>query len=346
MLTLATLERILDRLPTLRIGLIGDLFLDRYLEIDPICHELSLETGLEAYQVTRIRNSPGALGTVLNNLHALGVGQLLPLTVVGDDGQADDLERCLAARGVSCEGLLRDAARLTPTYTKPMVWRDGGWHELNRLDLRTRGPISSATIERLIAALEASFPLYDGWIVSDQVNEAEWGVVSATVRTRLSDLARRHPKTLVLVDSRTQTAHFRHAVLKPNLSECRRALDLLAGGVPDSAELTPGAVAQRVAQGTGCLVMCTVGEAGMIVCPPDEEPANVPAVKVTGPIDVVGAGDSATAGVVAAWLAGASPLEAAAVGNLVASLTVQQLGTTGTASPAQVLERWHGCSKV
>jgi sugar/nucleoside kinase (ribokinase family) len=54
----------------------------------------------------------------------------------------------------------------------------------------------------------------------------------------------------------------------------------------------------------------------------------------------VGAGDSATAGIVSALLAGATRLEAAAVGNLVASITVQQLGTTGTASPAQVLARW------
>jgi sugar/nucleoside kinase (ribokinase family) len=40
-------------------------------------------------------------------------------------------------------------------------------------------------------------------------------------------------------------------------------------------------------------------------------------------------------------LAGASPVEAAAIGNLVASVTVQQLGTTGTATPQQVVARWH-----
>jgi hypothetical protein len=33
-------------------------------------------------------------------------------------------------------------------------------------------------------------------------------------------------------------------------------------------------------------------------------------------------------------------LEAATVGNLVASITVQQLGTTGTATPEQVRARW------
>jgi sugar/nucleoside kinase (ribokinase family) len=32
--------------------------------------------------------------------------------------------------------------------------------------------------------------------------------------------------------------------------------------------------------------------------------------------------------------------EAAAFGNLVASITIQQIGTTGTASPQQVRQRW------
>ena len=52
------------------------------------------------------------------------------------------------------------------------------------------------------------------------------------------------------------------------------------------------------------------------------------------------AGDSATSGMVLSLLAGATELEAAAVGNLVASITVQQIGTTGTATPQQVLQRW------
>ena len=41
-----------------------------------------------------------------------------------------------------------------------------------------------------------------------------------------------------------------------------------------------------------------------------------------------------------AMTAGCSPEEAAAFGDLVASLTVQQVGVTGTASPEQVRKRW------
>ena len=63
----------------------------------------------------------------------------------------------------------------------------------------------------------------------------------------------------------------------------------------------------------------------------------VPGFPVAGPVDIVGAGDSATSGIVASLLAGASESEAATIGNLVASITVQVIGSTGTATPDQVL---------
>jgi sugar/nucleoside kinase (ribokinase family) len=59
-----------------------------------------------------------------------------------------------------------------------------------------------------------------------------------------------------------------------------------------------------------------------------------------GPLDIVGAGDSATAGIVSALCAGATLEEAAIVGNVVASITVQQIGTTGTATQQQVREQF------
>ena len=83
MIELERLKQILGHYPQQRIGLVGDLFLDRYLQIEPGVCEMSVETDLEAYQVSSVRNSPGALGTVMNNLAALGVGQLVPVSVIG-----------------------------------------------------------------------------------------------------------------------------------------------------------------------------------------------------------------------------------------------------------------------
>ena len=84
-------------------------------------------------------------------------------------------------------------------------------------------------------------------------------------------------------------------------------------------------------------VFATRGADGMLVT--DPEPTVVPGVALEGPTDPTGAGDSATAGAVLALAAGATAPEAALVGNLVASITVQQLATTGTAQPEEVLKR-------
>ncbi len=79
-LTEDVIEGILRRLPNLTVGVLGDLFLDRYLDIDAGLTEPSLETGLDAYQVTRVRSYPGAAGTIINNLAALGVGRIYPIS--------------------------------------------------------------------------------------------------------------------------------------------------------------------------------------------------------------------------------------------------------------------------
>jgi rfaE bifunctional protein kinase chain/domain len=339
MITLERLETLLAGFKDRTIGLLGDLFLDRYLDVDPELRELSIETGLEAYQITRVRNYPGALGTVMNNLTALGVGRLVPVAVLGDDGQAFDLVKSLTKMPVDTAHLLRDPARLTPTYTKPMQRAaDGVWHELNRLDLRNQAAMCRETEDQLIEHMTEVFRATDGLIVLDQVNEIDWGVVTKRVRQQLGELARQSADKLIFVDSRRQIGEFHYGTLKPNVGECLAAL-----GRPESDKNLPGVAreaALELSRRTGRPLFCTLGEKGSLVVRPGMEPVEVSSYPVHGPVDTVGAGDSSTAGTVASLLAGATPVEAAAVGNLVASITVQQLGTTGTASQSQVLARW------
>src|SRR5271167_3454509 len=100
MLTDQSIERILAGIPQLTIGVLGDLFLDRYLDIDAALSEPSVETGLDAYQIVRVRSYPGAAGTVINNLAALGVGRILPIALIGDDGEGHELRLALDKLGV------------------------------------------------------------------------------------------------------------------------------------------------------------------------------------------------------------------------------------------------------
>ena len=69
----ARFQNITAQYPRLRVAVIGDFCLDRYLEIDPARAEVSIETGRTVHNVINVRSQPGAAGTILNNLVALGV---------------------------------------------------------------------------------------------------------------------------------------------------------------------------------------------------------------------------------------------------------------------------------
>lgn len=336
-ITRERLEAILANFPNLKIGLVGDLFLDRYLDIEPGVEELSIETGLEAYQIASVRNYPGALGTVMNNLTALGVGRLVPVTVIGDDGHGYDLLHELRKLPVDDQHIVQVADRLTPTYTKPLKQeRKREWHELNRLDVRSREPLAASTNREVAAHLQAAFEACDGLIVLDQINETNWGVINDETRAVLRGLTQQTPDKLMYIDSRAHLARFDFGVLKGNRAEVLGAV-----GLTEAADEAVSEAAHELSARAGQPVFVTIGEAGILVIEPTGDVSRSNAFPLQGEIDIVGAGDSATSGIVASLLSGGTPIEAADVGNLVASITVQQLGTTGTATPAQVLAR-HG----
>lgn len=337
MLTTSVIDRILATIPNRTVGLVGDLFLDRYFDIDAALNEPSVETGLTAYQVTGVRCYPGALGTVLNNLAALGVGRIHPITVIGDDGEGYELRRALGAMpAVETSDIVVSADRRTPSYNKPMLTEAGAVRELNRLDIKNRTPTPSAVVDDVIRRLEAAWERFDALLVLDQVSEENCGVVTTAVREKLAELGARDPAKFVLADSRERIGKFRSVCVKPNAHELAAAML----GRPRTPGEVPGAFSDTLADMTMRTVFCTLGVNGIELAKPNGNGQLIPAYPVAGPIDVCGAGDSCSAAMACAMTAGCSPEEAAAFGNLVASITIRQIGVTGTASPEQVRARW------
>mgnify|MGYP001156504978 CR=1 FL=1 len=335
MLDSARLDQLLEQFSGRTIALLGDLFLDRYLEIDNEIQEDSIETGLEVHHVVRTRNSPGALGTVINNLAALGAQRLIPVTVIGDDGHGYDLIQSLQKLPVDLDHVIQSPGRMTPTYVKP-IRQDatGEWQELNRLDLFSRSPLDDDTIHSLAEHLQQVVNEADGLIVLDQMNDPQLGVVNSAIRQLLHELASRQPISMI-IDSRRHLHAFDCGILKGNVDEIQAAWATLGG----SQEEPTDAVLQ-LARHTGQLVYCTCGDQGAVIGHPDGECDKVDGEPVEGAVDIVGAGDSATSGFFLSLLSSATPAEAAEVGNLVASITVTQLGTTGTATPEQLRQKF------
>jgi rfaE bifunctional protein kinase chain/domain len=326
------LRILLDRFPAITLAVVGDFFLDRYLIIDQSLSESSLETGLEAYQVVKVRLSPGAAGTVTSNLCALGVN-VIALGLVGDDGEGLELERNLRATGVDASQLIRQVGYFTPTYTKPMLRAsDGAEHELSRLDIKNRRPLVPSAEAEIIARLNAVMPYVQGVVVVDQVEQVNCGVLTDCVRAALIGLAEEYPEKPFFVESRSRIGLFHRMILKPNAREASGAI-----GIEPSAETDIQSHAQLLFRRAAAPVFMTCGPEGILLC--DEAGlAQIRTLRVSGPIDSVGAGDSALAGIAASLCAGATRREAALVGNLAASVTIRQIGTTGTAEPQQILD--------
>lgn len=339
----AQLRQLLCAFPALRVLVLGDFFLDKYLEVERRLSEVSLETGLEALQVTAVRCSPGAAGTVVSNLRALGAG-VLCLGVIGDTGEGYELLRSLDRIGADRSLLLVRPDLWTPTYTKPLMHEpDGRVHELERLDIKNRSPLPPDAEEALAARLREAAPAVDAVIVSEYVQEADCGALTDRLRAEVAALGASCPDKVLIADSRTRIARYRNVAIKSNLGEVR-----LAFGLPAEAEPTPQEVQAAVgefARRNRRPVFVTLGPRGMVVCD-GERCTAVPTVHEAGPIDPVGAGDSALAGIACALAAGATPAQAALVGNLAAAVTVRKLGTTGTATAEEILERFERLGQI
>ena len=295
------------------ITVMGDFCLDKYLYIDQDKDEISLETGLTAYQVTKKGLYPGAAGTVVNNLRALGVS-VLCAGVIGDDGEGYELMKALKKIGADTSLMITDGERFTSTYTKPM--KNGV--ELNRLDFKNFTPMNKKTEQKLTENLYDGAKRSNALIVLDQFTEENCNIVNSNIREQISAAAKKYPDLIIYADSRAYIDKFKDIMIKCNNCEIKdKGMELYKKNKKP--------------------VFVTMGEEGSMVY--DEDGIHkIEALRVEGPIDICGAGDAMTSGTVLGMALGACPRVAARLGNIVSSITIKQIGVTGTASPEQVRE--------
>jgi rfaE bifunctional protein kinase chain/domain len=327
-------QQITGKYAALRLGVVGDFCLDRYLEIDPAKQETSIETGLPVHNVVKVRSQPGAAGTILNNLVALGIGELFPVGFAGDDGEGFELRAALRnQRGVRLDHFWQTDQRRTFTYCKPLVVEPGKAPvELNRLDSKNWTPTPALLQGRLIDSAANVAADADAMILMDQVDLPETGVVTSRLLEAVGGIVKELPELPIVADSRRGLRGYPPVCLKMNRAE----LDALMG-CPAGAELPElGAVAAALACKQGRSVFVTLSERGILGASPAGAIEHVAALPVRGTIDVVGAGDAVTANLTAALAAGATLREALEIAMAAASIVIHQLGTTGTATVSQI----------
>jgi bifunctional ADP-heptose synthase (sugar kinase/adenylyltransferase) len=144
----------------------------------------------------------------------------------------------------------------------------------------------------------------------------------------------------MFADSRARIDRFRGVIIKPNLHEAYAAWGQHPEAVNDYHR-----VAEALSVQTQQPVVITLAGDGVLVLEKGTL-HHIPGIPVDCEIDVVGAGDSVMAALAISCAAGATLVEAAEIAMLVAAVTIRKLGTTGTATPAEITALAHRYSRL
>jgi rfaE bifunctional protein kinase chain/domain len=321
---LAPLQSFIARFPACRVGIVGDIMVDRFIYGD--AQRISPEAPVPVVAVRRRTTQPGGAGNVAANVVSLG-GQASLFGYVGHDNPGSEVTQLLRTAGVDVGGVLAQESCCTTVKTR-VVARS---QHMLRIDEETRDGIDSAAPAALIHALSRALDALDVVAISDYNK----GVINGTVAQAVIGLCRDAGKP-VIVDPKPASIRFYSgaALIKPNMGEARSIAGMQFDG--DDALL----IARRVAEISGAAaVIITAGADGMYVLDGDElthlpgHPRDV--------YDVAGAGDSTLAAVALGLAAGARLLEAAALGNLAGSRAVGHLGVAAITAE-ELLEELQG----
>lgn len=315
-----------------KVAVVGDFSLDRYGEGE--VSGTSRETGDRVNRLWRHSFNPGGAGNVAWNLAALSP-QVRAITAIGDDWFGNVLAGCLKASGICTADVCLDPVRITGSYEKLKIRQHDGTVREVRVDVDNRLAPSAPCEDRLIAALRRAAEECDAIVAADY-NEEAAGVLTERVTDAVREIAR--SGRAVYAASRTRLMDFAPAVLVGNEYEMCHASGVHRPAIFEVVERSVlEEVGGRIVEATGRACFITLGERGALAFSENGEVMHVPTVPADGTIDITGAGDSFLAALVLALSSGATPEEAALLGNLAANVTVRKLNTTGTASPDELV---------
>lgn len=316
----ARLVSIVDRFPSVRIAVFGDLIVDEFIygEIGRVSREAPVL--ILNYDSTEI--VPGGAGNAANNVAALG-GEAVAIGITGRDDTGDRLLDVLKQR-VDTRSVIRPRGYRTPTKTRILA---GGIHsakqQVVRIDRAARQDSTGTDREAIAAKLMKAARRCDALLVSDYGSGMVAPSVVAQAQKKLRHKARE--ASPVLVDSRYSLLSFRGmTACTPNESEVEQLFDVRIGENTRTLERAGRELLKRTRSSA---VLITRGSRGMALFEPDRPTTHIPIVGSDQIADVTGAGDTVIATLTLALASGATFLEAAHLANHAGGIVVMKRGT-------------------
>jgi D-beta-D-heptose 7-phosphate kinase/D-beta-D-heptose 1-phosphate adenosyltransferase len=329
---LPRLKRLISKLRGKRMGVLGDLMLDRYLW--GTATRLSPEAAVPVVDFVSQSECLGGAGNVAANLAALGA-HVETFGAIGTDEAGRALQRCLRAEGIVEKGVVPDGKRATTVKTRIIARHQ----QVVRVDQERREPLRAETEKKLLGVLFNALKNLDALVLSDY----DKGLITDDFADRVLSAAHQL-KVPVFVKPKTSRLYaYRGA--RAIVCNAKEAGFFVTRSLGDEKSVEEAGRALLAHFGCSAVVI-TLGEKGMSI---SEESAPrhllIPATSfevtyarvgqsgvergATGRqvFDVTGAGDTVLSVLSLAVAAGASLPDAAVLANTAAGVVVGKLGT-------------------
>lgn len=327
-----SLATTLERIGDLRVLIVGDVLIDRYVG----CDALGVASESPMMSLTQIdeRSYVGGAGIVARHVAAMG-GKAFLLSAGANDDQTSSVKDVLLAEGVESD--LMNVRPALVEKTRFMVDNT----KLFKVDRGQRQPLDSVAERRAAQILEHNAHNADAVIFCD----FGYGMITASLLSRVLPGLRQNVRILTadVSGARASLLDFRFFdLLCPTEREARATLNDHDSGL--------SAVAWDILDQTQARhLFVTLEKQGLIVFERREQDRSspdwsarlksepIPALS-DYPIDLLGCGDALLAGATLALAAGAPLMKAAYLGSAMAAITASTLGN----EPVQIdrLRQW------
>ena len=313
------LVKILDRLGSPRLLVLGDLMLDRYTwgdatRVSPEAPVLVLRADMEEARL----GGAASVAALLRGLDA----DVSVAGVLGEDADGRVVRQLLHEAGIDASLTLTDDTRPT-TCKQRIVGRAAGRHphQIIRVDQEETRPLAAGLAPRLSAAVAARLAHCQALLISDYGK----GVCSRAVLAPVVRAARRAGIPVVVDPARdADYARYRYAsLIKPNRAEAQSAT-----GLPINSTADAVAAGRSICRQTRVEAMLVTLESdGMALVTRDGQD-HLLAARARAVYDVTGAGDMALAALGLARAGGADWPDAAELAVAAAGLQVERFGVS------------------
>lgn len=328
-----------------RMGVLGDLMLDRYLW--GTATRLSPEAAVPVIDFEKQEEFPGGAGNVAANLAALGA-KVEAFGVVGASKDSEDeagraLRSCLRELGIAERGVVADSGRVTTVKTRIIARHQ----QIVRVDRERRDVLARVTEDKIFRRFADAVGKLDGLVLSDY----DKGVITDSLSERVMGLCHKEGVPVFVSPKKPRLfAHRGARVVTCNLAEAGR---LVTHALTDEKSIEEAGRSLLAHFGCGAVVITQGGEGMSVFEESSPRHLQIPATsfEVTYArvgksgvehgaagrqvFDVTGAGDTVLSVLSLAVAAGASVPDAATLANTAAGVVVGKLGTASV-SPEEL----------